>query len=152
MAKQKATGKAVPRSSVKREPPDKKAPTSRRKVPTAAVPAARTKASKPRPAKKKASATADAVSLGRPKITGEEKLFLLFKEDYHARQIFDFLRVETVKDLERFSPKEIVHRLSQPITKTVDRIRQKLAEKNRCLAGDEDHPKKWTGPHRPVNG
>ena len=31
-------------------------------------------------------------SLGRPKVTGEEKLFLLFKQDYHARQVFSFKR------------------------------------------------------------
>jgi len=62
---------------------------------------------------------------------------MLFKEDYHARQIFEFLRVETVKDLEQFTPQQIVKLLSQPIQKTVERIRQKLAEKNRHLAGDE---------------
>jgi hypothetical protein len=63
----------------------------------------------------------------------------LFKEDYHARQVFDFLRVETVKELEQFTPQEIVHRLSQPVRQTVDGIRRKLAEKNRCLAGDEEY-------------
>jgi hypothetical protein len=78
------------------------------------------------------------ISLGRPTITGEEKLFMLFHEDYHARQIFEFLRAETVADLERFSPQDIIHRLSRPIRETVDRIRSKLAERNRCLAGDEE--------------
>jgi hypothetical protein len=82
--------------------------------------------------------SADSVALGRPKITGEEQLFLLFKEDYHARQIFDFLRVERVKDLEQFSPQQIVKLLSRPITETVDRIRRKLAERNRCLRDDEE--------------
>jgi hypothetical protein len=130
-----------------RERRGKKVPVSRRKLPKTAVSAVRQKAAKPRPAKNKTPATADTVSLGRPKVTGEEKLFLLFKEDYHARQVFDFLGVETVKDLERFSPKEIIHRLSQPITKTVDRIRQKLAEKNRCLMGDEEYALK----HRPAD-
>ena len=77
------------------------------------------------------------VSLGRPTITAEEKLFMLFHDDYHARQIFEFLRAETVADLEQFSPQEIIHRLSRPIRETVDRIRNKLAERNRCLAGDE---------------
>ena len=62
---------------------------------------------------------------------------MLFKEDYHARQIFEFLRVETVKDLEVFSPQQIVKLLSRPIQTTVERIRQKLAEKNRHLLGDE---------------
>lgn len=61
---------------------------------------------------------------------------MLFKEDYHARQIFDFLRVQRVKELEEFSPDEIVGILSQPITETVNRIRRKLAEKNRALKND----------------
>jgi hypothetical protein len=75
--------------------------------------------------------------LPRPTITGEEKLFLLFKDDYHARQIFDFLRVETVRELEQFAPDEIVKRLSRPIVESVERIRHRLAEKNRYLSGDE---------------
>jgi hypothetical protein len=77
-------------------------------------------------------------SLGRPKVTGEELLFMLFKEDYAARKIFDFLRVERVKDLEQYSPQQIVRLLSRPITETVDRIRRKLAEKNRSLRDDAE--------------
>src|SRR5437868_15425450 len=76
-------------------------------------------------------------SLGRPTVTSEEKLFMLFHEDYEARQVFEFLRAETVADLEQHSPQEIIHRLSRPIRETVDRIRKRLAERNRCLAGDE---------------
>jgi hypothetical protein len=78
-------------------------------------------------------------ALGRPTISGEEKLYMLFHEDYEARQIFEFLRAETVADLEKFSPQEIIHRLSRPIRETVDRIRAKLAQRNRCLAGDEEY-------------
>ena len=63
---------------------------------------------------------------------------MLFKEDYHARQIFEFLRVESVGDLEKFSPDQIVKLLSKPIRTTVERIRQKLAEKNRHLLDDTD--------------
>src|SRR4051794_9978378 len=91
--------------------------------------AAKQLAPKKRPAKK--------VSLGRPTVTAEEKLFMLFHEDYEARQVFEFLRAETVGDLEKFAPQEIIHRLSRPIREMVDRIRTKLAERNRCLAGDE---------------
>src|SRR3954463_16584212 len=102
--------------------------------------AAKQLAPKKRPAKK--------VSLGRPTVTAEEKLFMLFHEDYEARQVFQFLRAESVGDLERFTPLEIVHRLSRPIRETVDRIRRKLAERNRCLAGDEgfaaEHKEKKT--------
>src|SRR5215510_11279093 len=58
-------------------------------------------------------------SLGRPKVTGDEDLDLLFRDDYHARQIFKFLKVETVKQLEQFSPAEILRLLSRPIKETV---------------------------------
>jgi hypothetical protein len=90
-----------------------------------------------RAGKKPARKRARKISLGRPTISAEEKLFMLFHEDYEARQVFEFLRAETVADLEQFSPQEIVHRLSRPIRETVDRIRTKLAQRNRCLSGDE---------------
>jgi hypothetical protein len=104
--------------------------------------AAKKKASAKKSVKKKIGRKAPvkraSATLGRPLVTGEEKLYLLFKEDYHARQVFDFLRVETVKDLEQFTPQDIVHILSKPIRQTVDGIRRRLAEKNRCLSGDEE--------------
>jgi hypothetical protein len=92
---------------------------------------------KPAKATKKASAKRKP-TLGRPTITAEEKLFMLFHDDFHARQIFDFLRAETVGDLEQHSPQEIIHRLSRPIRETVERIRQRLAARNRCLKDDEE--------------
>ena len=87
--------------------------------------------------------TAAAGSLGRPKVTGEEKLFLLFKQDYHARQVFDFLRVDTVKELEQYSPDQIVKLLSQPIRQAVQQIRLKLAENNRSLADDKEYTRRF---------
>ena len=81
--------------------------------------------------------------LGRPKITGEEKLFLLFKDDYQAREVFEFLRVHTVKELEQHSAQDIFRRLTQPMRNTVDRIRCHLAERNRCLTGDEEFAWEW---------
>ncbi len=84
-----------------------------------------------KPARKK-----KPLSLGRPAVTAEEDLYMLFKDDYHARQIFEFLRVGTVGELEQFSPQEIVKRLSRPVVESVDRIRRGLAEKSRCLSGD----------------
>jgi hypothetical protein len=90
-----------------------------------------------KPAKKAKSKR--KVSLGRPTVTAEEKLFMLFHEDYEARQVFEFLRAETVAELEKFTPQEIIHKLSRPIRETVDRIRNRLAERNRCLAGDEEY-------------
>lgn len=102
--------------------------SSRKKVAKKAV---KKPSAKQKPAKK--------ITLGRPTITAEEKLFMLFHEDYEARQVFEFLQAETVADLEHHSPQDIIHRLSRPIRETVDRIRTKLAERNRCLAGDEQY-------------
>lgn len=107
--------------------------------------AATTKSNK-KPSKKSAAkpktiraAAKKKPALPRPTITADEKLFLLFKDDYHARQIFDFLRVDTVRELEQFAPAEIVKRLSQPIAESVERIRRRLAEKNRYLSGDDEY-------------
>jgi hypothetical protein len=102
------------------------------KLSVPAKPAVSAKLSAP----KKQDAIPD-ISLGRPLVTQEEKLYMLFKEDYHARQIFEFLRVQTVKELEQFSPSQIVRILSKPLTNTVERIRQRLAEMKRSLREDE---------------
>jgi len=117
----------------------KKAAKKTIKTKAKAAPKRATKqASKPKSVGKQAAPAADdAAAIGRVLVSQEEKLYMLFKEDYHARQIFEFLRVETVKDLEQFSPQQIVKLLSQPIQATVLRIRRKLAEKNRHLAEDE---------------
>jgi len=76
-------------------------------------------------------------TLGRPLVTQEEKLYMLFHDDYQCRQVFEFLRVETVKELEEFSAQQIVHLMSRPIRLTVDRIRQRLAQFKRSLKDDE---------------
>ena len=76
-------------------------------------------------------------SLGRPLVTQEEKLYMLFHDDYLCRQVFEFLRVETLKELEEYTPQQIVHMMSKPIRMTVDRIRQRLAQYKRSLKDDE---------------
>lgn len=93
-----------------------------------------------KPAAKTATAVKSAPpeSLGRPLVTQEEKLYMLFHEDYEARQVFEFLRVETVGDLIQLSAEEIVRVLTAPVRRTINRIRQRLAEKNRSLQGDEE--------------
>jgi hypothetical protein len=95
-----------------------------------------------KPVKKKAAAKRPtkraAPKLGRPTVTGEEKLYMLFHEDYHARQVFEFLRVETVAELEQFEPDRIFRLLTKPVRDTLNRIRTRLAERNRCLLGDEE--------------
>jgi len=121
----------------------KKKPVRRTKAAAGRKPAKAGSRKAGRAAKKVTTATASRLpvnagpSLGRPKVTGEEDLDMLFKEDYHARQIFKFLRVGTVKDLEGYSAGEILRVLSRPIKETVERIRRLLAERNRCLAGDQ---------------
>ncbi len=122
MAKKKATKRVAKRKAAAKSPAGR---------------AARTPKAKPKKAVSKA-APADDAAIGRVLVTQDEKLYMLFHEDYHARQIFEFLRVETVKDLEQYSPQQIVKLLSQPIQATVLRIRRKLAEKNRHLADDAE--------------
>lgn len=104
--------------------------TAKRKTKTPAKRVVK-KARKP-PARRKA-----AIVHKRPLVTADEKLYLLFKEDYEARQIFAYLRVETVGELEQFSPRRIIDILSKPLEQTVHRIRARLAEKYRFLSGDE---------------
>ncbi|MBI1899518.1 MAG: hypothetical protein HYS13_00210 [Planctomycetia bacterium] len=91
-----------------------------------------------KPGRAKPRARKKRISLGRPLVTAEEMLFMLFKDDYPAREAFRFLNVQTVGELERYSPDEIVKRLAKPVFDTVDRIRVLLAAKNRSLAGDEE--------------
>lgn len=128
MAKKKAKKKAASLAKKKatRPAPKKKAAAPKKK------------AGKKSGAAGKRAPAKEQASLGRPTVTADEQLYLLFKEDYHARQIFEFLRVHTVRELEQHNPREIIKRLSRPIEDSVDRIRRFLAERNRCLAGDEE--------------
>jgi hypothetical protein len=105
--------------------------TSRAKLAKASKPSKKRVAAK-RPAKKATP------KLGRPTVTGEEKLYMLFHEDFHARQVFEFLRVDTVAELEQFEPDRIFKLLTKPVRDTLNRIRARLAERNRCLLGDEE--------------
>jgi hypothetical protein len=143
MAKKKPVKnrKKPPARKVKQNPRKGARVVPRKKKPSAARPSsARATNGRPasvRPASPRPAVVAIPQTLGRPKVTGEELLYMLFKEDYHARQIFEFLRVEKLKELEMYSSAEILRRLSHPIKETVERIRRSLAEHNRYLAGDE---------------
>ena len=130
--------KVVKQSEVSTTKGAKPTAASAKKAPAKGAASAAVKASsKPAvPVKATPSSTPD-VSLGRPLITQEEKLYMLFHDDYHSRQVFEFLRVETVRDLEQFSPQQIIHLLSKPIRTTVERIRQRLAKYKRSLRDDE---------------
>ena len=112
----KANKTPAPAKTAQKSP----APAARKKMPTAS----------PAPEKPE-------ISLGRPLVTQEEKLYMLFHEDFLARQVFEFLRVETVKELEQFSQQQIIHMMTKPLRTTVDRIRQRLAQYKRSLKDDE---------------
>ncbi len=132
MAKKKASAKRT-KSAIAAKPVKKKSTgkAASKKSPTTKKPVARKAVKEPE------------VSLGRPLVTQEEKLYMLFKDDYHARQIFEFLRVNTLKELEELSPQQIVRRVSKPVFDTVDRIRGKLAEMKRSLRDDEAYAKEY---------
>jgi len=113
----------------------KPAPKSR-----AAKKAAPNRAAKKPPVKravnKKAASRTAAGPLGRARVAGTGELDQYFLKDYEARQVFSFLGVRTLKELEEFSPEQIIDRLTAPMVQTVTRIRKALAFQNRCLAGD----------------
>ena len=140
-AKKKPVAKSASRVA-KPTKPLKKAPALAKKKAGAAKAKAKPPAKKSAPVSKPAAVkqpeVAAEISLGRPLVTQEEKLYMLFKDDFHARQIFEFLRVQTVKELEQYSPSQIVRILSKPLTTTVERIRLRLAEMKRSLREDED--------------
>jgi hypothetical protein len=147
MSKKLPAKKAAPKKAVSKKSSVKAAAKpgkSAKPVAKSGKPTKPTKASATRKTKKSAGAAAapaaptkPEVSLGRPLVTQEEKLFMLFHDDYQARQVFEFLRVETVKELEQFSQQQIVHMMSKPLRMTVDRIRQRLAQYKRSLKDDE---------------
>ena len=131
-AKKAAAKRASTRKAANKNKRKTSKKTSAKKV------ARKTVTRKKTPGKKSSRKKSARPAQGRPKVTGEEKLYMLFREDYHARQIFEFLGVETVRELEQYSPGEIVKLLSKPIRQTVDGIRKQLADKNRHL--NEDAP------------
>ena len=135
---------AKKKPAVKRSQPNKPAKSVKRATAKAKTSVAKSSATKKTAAKKQAEPD---ISLGRPLVTQEEKLYMLFKDDYHARQIFEFLRVNTLKELEELSPQQIVRRVSKPVFDTVDRIRQKLAEMKRSLRDDEAYAKEYRDSH-----
>ena len=132
-----ARKKAVKKSTASKSP---RARTAARKKPVRKPTAQKSRGAKPasaaaRPRKKMAR---KRVSLGRARIPADARLDLVFQKDYQAREVFDFLRVETVRELEQFGPSEILEKLTGPMVQTVQRIRKALALYNRCLANDQE--------------
>ena len=150
-AKKKSVAKSSTKSATSIKP-QKKATTPAKKKAVAVKVKPKLAARKPavvtKPVATKKPDAAPEVSLGRPLVTQEEKLYMLFKDDFHARQIFEFLRVQTVKELEQYSPSQIVRIISKPITNTVERIRQRLAELKRSLREDENYAAEFLATDR----
>lgn len=88
-------------------------------------------ASAVKPTKKK------SVSLGRPLIPVGAPLEVVFETDAEAQAAFQLLEIETVSELVKFTPDELVQHLTRPAKQTVGRIRRALATHNRALSGDE---------------
>ena len=140
MAKKKASSvtvkrakKTLPKKKVGKSKSAKPRSSSTTKVKKATRPAAKRKTPSQPAAKKKAS------SLGRPHVAGDARLDQFFTRDYEARQVFDFLNVTTIRELEAYSPDEIIERLTAPVVQTVERIRKALAMNNRCLSNDREY-------------
>jgi hypothetical protein len=91
--------------------------------------------------KKPAARRKKSTGLGRVRVPIDARLDLVFQKDYQAREVFDFLRVQTIRELEQFGPDEIFERLTGPMQQTVLRIRKTLAMVNRHLARDEKFAK-----------
>jgi DNA-nicking Smr family endonuclease len=125
----------------------KKKPVAKKKPALKASPT-RKKAVKKKVAVKKApvrttakKTTKKKTSLGRPRVPADARLDLVFQKDYQAREVFQFLGVSTVRELERFGADEIIQKLTSPMIQTVGRIRKALAVANRSLAGDQKFAK-----------
>jgi hypothetical protein len=130
-AVKKRTTASVRRVSVSKTAKAKSRATVKKGARTVAV-RKTVKAKQVRGVKKKSAAQ----SLGRPRVPVDAELALVFQKDYQAREIFAFLGVHTIRELEQFGPQEIIDRLAGPMVQTVNRIRKALALSNRSLAGD----------------
>lgn len=122
----------------------KKKPVRRKAVVKRAAPSRKKTVRKPaggkrtsKLVKKPGRGKAGAMDLGRARVSGTAELDQYFLKDYEARQVFTFLGVKTLKELEGFAPQEIIDRLTAPMLQTVNRIRKALALQNRCLSGDQ---------------
>src|SRR5580658_610860 len=92
---------------------------------------------------KKTPARRKSSGFGRVRVPVDARLDLVFQKDYQAREVFDFLKVQSIRELEQFAPDEILERLTGPMQQTVLRIRKTLALVNRHLARDEKFAKEF---------
>lgn len=75
--------------------------------------------------------------LGRSRIPVDAPLDIVFEGDTEARKAFSYLGINTIRELQKLGPDELIIRLTSPTKQTVGRIRKMLALNNRCLDGDE---------------
>lgn len=138
MAKKKKSTRKKKEST--RAAPAKKASAQRKKKTPRKKAVAKKKTGRKTTKKKaanKKSPTKKGATLGRPRIAGDVKLDQFFHRDYEVRQVFEFLRVTTIKELEEHRPDDIIEQLTAPVVQAVERIRKALAMNNRHLAGDK---------------
>jgi len=122
---------AATKTHAVKKPPAKKTPAQKAARKTGKKPAG----TKKTPARRKSS------GFGRVRVPVDARLDLVIQKDYQAREVFDFLKVQTIRELEQFGPAEILDRLTGPMQQTVLRIRKTLALANRHLARDEKFAK-----------
>lgn len=129
------TKKAARKTSSRKKTGTKKKAASRKSAPTKK----KTKKTAARKKQGRASKQAKkARSLGRPRVPADARLDHVFQKDYQAREVFEFLGVHTVRELEQYGPDEIIDKLTGPMVETVHRIRKTLALSNRSLADDRE--------------
>lgn len=128
-------------AAVKKVAKKKKAPPARKAGKKTSTAARKKGAAAPRARKTVVRKKKPAGLFGRVKVPVDARLDLVFQKDYQAREIFDFLKVQTIRELEQFGPDEIIERLTGPMVQTVQRIRKTLALANRHLAKDEKFAK-----------
>jgi hypothetical protein len=140
--KTRRTGTAKKKSSAKHPRPAKKSAARKKPAAKAAKTSARTVK---KPARRKST------GFGRVRVPADARLELVFQKDYQAREIFDFLKVQTIRELEQFAPHEILDRLTGPMQQTVLRIRKTLALVNRHLVRDEKFAAEFLREVSPVS-
>ena len=130
--KKTAAKPARKKTAAKKKPVAKKKP-ARKASPTQKKTVKKKVVAKKAPTGTTVKKTTKKTSLGRPRVPADARLDLVFQKDYQAREVFEFLQVSTVRELERFGADEIIQKLTSPMIQTVGRIRKALAVANRSM-------------------
>ncbi|HAD58511.1 MAG TPA: hypothetical protein DCG12_04650 [Planctomycetaceae bacterium] len=86
--------------------------------------------------------------IGRSRIPADAPLTVVFEKVDDALDAFKYLELNTFRELEEFTPDELVKRLTSPAIQTVGRIRKYLAINNRHLAEDESFAIEFQAVHK----